>query len=41
MENNSQPPFHLWQKVVALRDHSESLFKKGDVLYKAVLVQQF
>ncbi len=31
MENNSQPPFHLWQKVVALRDHSESLFKKGDV----------
>lgn len=31
MENNSQPPFRVWQRVVAVVDHSEYLFKKGDV----------
>ena len=31
MENNSQPPFHIGQRVVALETHPHQLFKKGDV----------
>lgn len=30
MENNSQPPFHVGQRVVAIKNHSTGLFKKGD-----------
>lgn len=30
MEKNNIPPFYVGQKVVAIRNHSTGLFKKGD-----------
>lgn len=39
MENNSQPPFHVWQRVVAIKNHSTGLFKKGDEYTVLDLIQ--